>query len=220
MYSDGPTTLGSIMNRNKVTHLLLLTSLSAAILFAGTSCGEEPKKPRRVVQFKNAPAQGATPGQPAPNAPPAPTDNRPPADVESSFAPAVDIYASQLEQIIKLQNRQSARVIQINGQPVPKLDKAEPGKQRTGSMHFTASLTQPNEKEASLLYDVTVYFVFRQDRWDYDRQIIDTRFLKQNDLDALTARKFTEQMQALLSSNLLMAGVALEKQLELQRSLQ
>ncbi len=208
------------MNRNKATHLLLLTSLSAAILFAGVGCGEEPKRPRRVVQFKNAPGSGTTPGQNGSNTPPPPIDNRPPVDVEASFAPAVNIYASQLEQIINQQNRQSARVIQINGQPIPKLDKAEPGKQRTGSIHFTASLTQPNEKEASLLYDVTVYFLFRNEHWDFDRSVIDTRFLKANDLDALTARKFTEQMQALLSSNLLMAGVALEKQLELQRSLQ
>lgn len=208
------------MNHNNATQLLLLSLLSSAILLAGVGCGEEPKKPRRVIQFKNAPGQSSAPGQTSPNAPPPPFDNRPPADIEGSFAPAVSLYASQLEQIIKQQNRQSARVIQINGQPVPKLDKAEPGKQRSGSIHFTASLTEPNEKEASLLYDVTVYFLFRNDHWDFDRSVIDTRFLKANDLDALTARKFTEQMQALLSSNLLMAGVALEKQLELQRSLQ
>jgi hypothetical protein len=216
--------MGSTMKINTAIRLALPIALLASGMLASLGCGDEPpKRPRKVVQFQSAPGQPANAGNSAPGAAPVPrvaTGDHKPVDVEASFAPAVNIYTSQLEQIIGQQNRQSARIIQVNGQPVPKLDPAAPGRDRTGSIHFTASLTQPNEKEASLLYDVTVLFVFRSERWDYDRPIIDTRFLKPNDLDALTARKFTEQMQALLSSNLLMAGVALEKQLELQRSLE
>lgn len=217
------------MRPHKRWHILACV-LTMVIAPSMVGCGKEEPPKRPVPQFSNRRQAQANPGGTnAPKGAPAPVVHEEVhyvGDPEKDFEPVLERYKQILTQNIENQNgtgpqRGLRHVINLDAKVDSKLLRKanETGPPKQGAARFRGTLVQPNERDAVLEFDATVLWKVRDGRWDYDRADIKTNFLKTPPFaEAADNARFQEQMSTLVSSILLMSGVSLAKDFEVDRS--